>query len=53
MEAGNYYLKIRNADGNCENAYLYNPFKLEEQINFAITQVTVVNPTGCHTEDGT
>ena len=52
MEAGNYYLKIRNADGNCENAYLYNPFKLEEQINFAITQVTVVNPTGCHTEDG-
>ncbi len=52
LAAGNYYLKIRNADGNCENAFLYNPFRLEEQINFTVSQVDVVNPTGCNTNDG-
>lgn len=52
LNKGNYYLKIRNADGNCENAYLFNPYRLEEHIEFTISKVNVSDPTDCGISDG-
>jgi hypothetical protein len=52
LSAENYYLKIRNADGNCENAYLYNPYRLNEMIGFEIAQVIVTDPSDCGLKDG-
>lgn len=52
LSAGNYYVHIRNSDGNCENAYLHNPVVMDEKLGFNIQTITKQDPSECNSNNG-
>lgn len=52
LPGGSYIVRIRNADGNCQNGFTQNPFVLSENIGFFIADVSVTQPSKCDISDG-
>jgi hypothetical protein len=52
LTSGNHYLKIRNANGQCENSFFQNPIVIGSVIDFHINDVSIIQPTSCELPNG-